>query len=277
MPQHSNSVWFNGAEMKNMSTFSVTLFVTMLGSTCAFGQEPIPVTKNYVAWAHEFLRTMYPALSGHQYAFTIETALFFDSPDPLLEPAQVYVGKRPTYDDSGSDCGTLSQPSIHPSSLPPGEPQADSCLSPQVLEGGFAFDRNDRLRSFRADGSAVRNLDAANAFTRFVLSHPEMTDADIAAALKKAGAKYGPDDKEIFIKDFPFTKLERFLGKLSIVSVSHQPLDENRNNLDAWPWWDVIARATQQDGTVITYNLTFDPFNADLMGCAMPNVHFHGN
>lgn len=263
--------------MKNVSTFLAVLFVAMLGSTSAFGQEPIPVTKNYVAWAHEFLRTMYPALSGHQYAFTIETALFFDSPDPLLEPAQVYVGKRPKYDDSDYDCGALSQPSIHPSTLPPVEPQADSCLSPQVLEGGFAFDGNDRLISFTADGTAVGNRQAAIAFSKFVLSHREMTDAEIAGELKKAGAKYGPDEKELLIKDFPFARLGRFLGKLSIVSVSHQPLDENRYSVALWPWWEVRVEAQQRDGTVIKYECLFEPFKGDLTGCAMPNVHFHGN
>ena len=261
--------------MKNVSTFSAALFVTILGSFCAFGQEPVPLTKNYVAWAHEFLRTMYPALSGHKYSFTIETAIFFDSPDTLLEPAQVYVGERPKYDVRDYECGALSQPSIHPSPLPPAEPQADPCLSPQALEGGFAFDSRDRLRSFAAHGPAVGNRQAANAFARFVLSRPGMTDADIAAALKKAGAKYGPDDEGLLIKNLPLANLERFLGKLTIVSVSHQPLDGNRNILDAWPWWKVRADAKQRDGTVIKYECLFEPFKGDLLGCTMSNVYFH--
>jgi hypothetical protein len=50
--------------MKNGSVFVLAMSILVAGHVCASAQEPIPVTKNYVAWAHEFLRTMYPNLNG---------------------------------------------------------------------------------------------------------------------------------------------------------------------------------------------------------------------
>lgn len=57
--------------MKNKSVVVAVLLLTMLGGTCASAQEPIPATKNYVAWAHEFLRTIYPDLNGKGHALSV--------------------------------------------------------------------------------------------------------------------------------------------------------------------------------------------------------------
>jgi hypothetical protein len=92
-----------------------------------------------------------------------------------------------------------------------------------------------------------------------------MTDAEIAAELKRLGAKYGPDDKEQFVKDLPLKKLEPFLGKLEFVSVSFLPLSENRTELGSWPYWMVELLATQRDGTKLKYHLAFDHFKGDLL------------
>ena len=138
--------------------------------------------------------------------------------------------------------------------------------SKQVLKASFRFDDYDHLVNFSATGTTVHDLERDRAFDEQVSSHPEMTDAEVTAALKKAGVKYGPEDKEQFVKDLPSASLERFLGKLKIVSVGFQPLDQNRDNVDDWPKWTVTAEAKRTDGTVATYDLWFERFKGDLTG-----------
>jgi hypothetical protein len=97
--------------------------LAFLGSVDAYGQEPIPVTKNYVAWAHEFLRTMYPEMNGKKCSLTLETAGSYDSPGTPLQPQILYVGKLPQYDILGYVAGYVKSP---PSEKPSPAPKAGS-------------------------------------------------------------------------------------------------------------------------------------------------------
>ena len=86
----------------------------------------------------------------------------------------------------------------------------------------------------------------------------------MVAALKNAGAKYGPGDKDQFIKDLPVQKLQRFLGKLQVLSVTFQPLSEDRFNAHIWPLWQVKAKADTGSGK-LTYEMTFEQFQGELL------------
>ena len=44
---------------------------------------------------------------------------------------------------------------------------------------------------------------------------------EAAAELKARGAKYTNDDKKAFLEHLPLEQLERFLGKLEVVSVDN--------------------------------------------------------
>jgi hypothetical protein len=138
----------------------------------------------------------------------------------------------------------------------------------QVLEADFSFDSHEHLQSFDAHGTAIGNREAAQAVLAQVEAHPEMSESEVTAAFKKAGAKYGPGDKGALIRDFPYAKLERFLGKLKIVFVSY-PYATNRDIGNESPLWEVTAQASENDGTIITYNLGFEQFKGDLVMCAV--------
>jgi hypothetical protein len=138
----------------------------------------------------------------------------------------------------------------------------------QVLSVHFDFNEQGRLFEFHILSPGFRQLDQRNSFAEFVLSHPELTYAELVRALKKAGAKYGPDDKEQFIKDLPIQKLERFLGKMQVISVNFQPLWPDRANADLWPLWDVKIRASKH-GENLSYNLTFEQFEGELISLAI--------
>lgn len=261
--------------MRNISIGLFIPLILMLGRMPLFAQEPVPLSKNYVAWAQDFLRTMYPDLNGKGYFLSLESAGQYDNPGTPLPPTILYVGHGPEYEVLGMiggclDFGPVPPPGAHVASPPPST--EDCQIGPrhpkQELETGFRFDNHDRLVSFGAHGPAVGNPEALNKVTAQMRTHPEMTDSEIIAALKKAGAKYGPNDKELLLKNFPYTKLGRFLGNIRILSVDYtQPFPMSREIGPENPWWEVTAAATQRDGTVITYKFRFEEFKGNLLGC----------
>ena len=254
------------------------------------GQE-LPHTKNYIKIGHEFLRAVYPDLNGKGYAITIETSLAYDGPTSVPNYFMLDVGAGPKFVVieccvQGYVGGVLPTPPLQwPPELgaaptptpPPPQPiekrpkfwDAEGRVHPkQYLSTGFQFDNEGHLAGFTASGPEIGNPEADNKLAEIVNTHPKMTDAEIAAELKRLGAKYGPDDKEQFVKDLPLKKLEPFLGKLELISVSFLPLSENRTELGSWPYWMVELLATQRDGSKLKYHLAFDHFKGDLLTLA---------
>ena len=75
-----------------------------------------------------------------------------------------------------------------------------------------------RVHEFHAYSDAVHQQQR-DLLHHLVASHAEWSNTQIANALKQAGARFGPDDKEAFVKSLPLNKVERFLGKIKITSV----------------------------------------------------------
>jgi hypothetical protein len=247
-----------------------------------------------IRFAREFLRALYPEMTGKGYSLTVETALSYD--DLASKPAYliVDVGAGPKFARLECCLGGVFGGSIPlqlptpPELGPPSPPQApapSSLVRPiskddkklwdsegrahwkQYLHAGFGFDQQGRLADFTAEGSALDHGDAGNELRAFVDAHPGISDADIVAKLKQSGVKYGPDDQQEFSKDLPLKKLELFLGKLELLSVGFLPLDEKRDNLDLdmWPFWRVRALATRKDGRKVEYEMAFEPWKGDII------------
>jgi hypothetical protein len=271
------------------------VLVSCLISLCAVtwkahSKEPPPATRNEIGWAQEFLRASYPGLAGKNYALTVETYLAYDQPGENIERLRMDVGEGPKDWLKGYSGGCLY--SITPTPLPwpkeldPAPPPPQSVISPsprderckqgpvypkQFLTAGFQFDKEGRLMDFAADGSFIDDRKAANEVYEIVRAHPEMTYAEVVATMKQHGTKYGPNDKEQFIKDLPLKQLEPFLGKLQIVSVSFPEMDKDPNPVpwvDRWlsPDWTVKAQATTKDGSKVPYELHFSHLNGYLIG-----------
>ena len=252
-------------------------------------QEPIPETKNYIRIGHEFLRALYPELNEKGYSITIETSLAYDDLKSVPKYFMLDVGAGPKFVVlecciQGYAGGTLPTPSL------PGSLDSEASASPrssqaekrekywdaegrvhpkQYLSTGFRFDDSGRLASFTADGPAIGNREADNKLIDLVNSRPGMSEQDIAAELKRLGAKYGPGDKEQFVKDLPLNELGRFLGKPELTSVNFSSLDSNRRNLGLWPNWEVTVLVTEANGTKLSYKATFDHFKGKLSSLSM--------
>jgi hypothetical protein len=125
------------------------------------------------------------------------------------------------------------------------------------------------LTSFGADGPYINDHTADNEVYEIVHAHPQITYPEIVAIMKQHGTKYGPDDKEQFVRDLPLKQLEPFLGKLQIVSVGFHEIDKNTDAapwVGIWPDWTVKAQATTKDGAKVPYDLHFSHLTGYLTG-----------
>jgi hypothetical protein len=256
-------------------------------------QEPSATGKDDLYIGPEFLRAVYPRLNGNGYTITIETALSYDKPGLPPNYFQLFVGARPDFEVS--DCcvgghmgGALSPPTFPwplelgpPSSEPPAPPSPSTSPAGkqltyldsggrrhplQFLSARFSLDRGGSLVGYSADGPAINDGGADNKVYQLVHDHPNMSGAEVIAALKQYGVKYGPDDKEQFVKDLPVKQLEPFLGKLELLSVGFYPLEKSQ----AWGGeWTVEVLATGKGSTKSKYKLQFDPMRGDLIGLFM--------
>lgn len=275
--------------MKNNSFSRRVLMAALFLALASFPAEPqdSASTKDRITLAHKFMRALYPDLGGSR-TLTVETYIPYGGDNETISWLEVSVGEGPKDAILGYAGGCINQPATAPPSsvpgdfVPPGSPAASNislsqattneetknCPSgpirpKQFLAGSFWVANDGRLTAYVVQ--SPRDVDKMNALAAVVLSHPEMSEADVAMALKKEGAKFGPMDKDEFVKSLPLAALEPFLGKLQVLNVGFSPLQKNRNNVATWPNWRVKAKATRADGTEGTYELMFDQFRGDLL------------
>ena len=201
--------------------------------TATYEQETAPLAGKYVAQGRDFLRAVYPDLNGKGYVLSIATPIRYDNPDVSGQDFELDVGDNFKDITLGYWGGWTGEKPKH---FVPGP------IHPkQYLTAFFGYDKG-QLQGFLARGPAVGDPSAEEAIGTLVRSsHPEMTDVEANAALKKAGAKYGLDDKQIFVQALPIGKLEHFVGKLSITSVELKGVDEDNVRDPSWPHWIVFA------------------------------------
>lgn len=207
----------------------------------ARGQGNPPQTEDYLGVAQEFLREMYPTLTGENYVLTIEASQSYDKQGQQLRSFSLDVGEAPKFDDpahlgyprgcagapvpqpipSPPELGPQSQPKLPEIPFPYPSPSQSfkhkincgpNSRPMQFLSTSFGFDDAGRLARFTATGPAIGDRDADARFAAYVYAHSEMTYADVVIARKKSGAKYSFDDKDQFLKDAPWLKLEKFFG-----------------------------------------------------------------
>jgi hypothetical protein len=259
----------------------------VLGFAAVARAQQIPSDR--VRFAQQFLRALYPELNGKDYALSVETAISYDDLKGQPSILMVDIGAGAKFARlecclGGVTGGSLPMQLPYPPELgtPPPPPPATPppALPPdpkkfwdsegrahfrQYLHASFAFDQRGHLNGFSAEGPALDHGDGGKGLREFVNAHPDASDADIIMKLKQSGVKYGPNDQQQFTKDLPLKKLEPFMGKLEVQSVSCFPLDERRHELDIWSFWTVRALATRKDGSKAEYEMTFKPWDGDLI------------
>lgn len=130
-----------------------------------------------------------------------------------------------------------------------------------ILQGMIQFD--DTGHVVMEDTNTQKQKSEIEAL---IESHPEWSDVKDYEELKKAGALYGPADKEQFVRSIHFDRFERFLGHLEIKSAEFDGVSEVHTGSFASLVWSVRASAQFPDGTPRTYVLSFEPFRGRLIG-----------
>jgi hypothetical protein len=98
-----------------------------------------------------------------------------------------------------------------------------------------------------------------------VESHPEWSEEQANHALKEAGARFGPAEKQQFVDSLHLERAEKILGHLRIKLVEFQVFS-NPDHVGSFAslFWVVHAEGEIPDGTHRTYGLVFEPFKGKL-------------
>jgi hypothetical protein len=267
---------------------SLVIVSVLCGWGFADARPPEKASDDLYRLGQAFLRALYPELNGKRYIVTIESSVPFDDPAPTAYWFMLTVGEGAKFTIKSCCLGGYMGEIIPAPGPPPPEgtpPYTPAPVAPkkppirnpdidergaehfrQYLSAGFTFDRQGRLKDFTAEGRAISDREADEKIAEIVSAHPEWTEAQVIAAVKENGTKYGPNDREEFTKNLPFQKLEPFLGRLKLESVSFEPLDDRQTGMSSWPTWTVEASAKQKDGSVLHYRMYFDHRDGKLFG-----------
>jgi len=139
-----------------------------------------------------------------------------------------------------------------------------------LLQGTAYFPEGDtRLKDVSFVGEAAKTPEN-DSMHRLVQSHPEWSDAEANQALKQAGARYGTEDKQEFLKRLPLKQLEPVLGKLTLVSANFHVFNNPEHLGDPSLEWWVNVSVLLPDGTRGSYALFFEPFEGKLIEILRP-------
>jgi hypothetical protein len=153
-------------------------------------------------------------------------------------------------------------------------PLADGETKTTLLKGIFWLSpkpRYDRVLQLIISSEAVRGDELAS-FRHLVESHPEWTSEQCIQALKSAGAHYGPDQKEEFLKAIRLNQAERFLGKITVRSVEFNGPGSASDRMisESSFQWTIVADTEFPDGSHSQCTLTFEPFEGRLKFLSSP-------
>ena len=216
----------------------------ILIALCAFSASANDNTRpdDYVARARQFLRALYPDLSGE------------------LRP--VIIGHR--LRDRGykvPDSMNLFTMLLYDFDLGlGGEPMITDWSSPAVT-AVFGFDwqtEKKELHHLTVKGPAIEG--PVEKFAAEAAKHDDWSEAMVSAALKEAGARFGPDQKAEFLAAFPREELKPFMGgDLNVVSAAFR--FDRSSRLRIPPYWVVLAKWHALDGRESDCTLAFEPIH----------------
>jgi hypothetical protein len=218
--------------------------VTRLGAT----QEPVRCP-NPVYEAQRFVQTLYPETRGKGYAVLFSVGGTYDEAWknlPRLELAILETNSTPSIDLLVGDTRRKYKP-----------------LNPELI-ASFYFDKDGRIESVTIQGNALVNDKKDKQISVLVKTHRNLSDAQVVRALKEAGAKYGPEDKDSFLASLPLKDLEEFLGKLTIKSAEFHLRHDQPGGPIPELRWSVEAESRSAGGKIQIFTLIFEPFAGKL-------------
>jgi hypothetical protein len=114
----------------------------------------------------------------------------------------------------------------------------------------------DCLPDFLKDHPSNERYDAE----QLMQSHPEWTGEEGLAAARKAGLRFGPNEKQKLLQGLPLKALGEVYGPLRIERVEFSLMQHHEKDAEWWFTeleWDISAKVV---GTNRTLQMTVDPF-----------------
>lgn len=134
------------------------------------------------------------------------------------------------------------------------------------LEGRIWMGNRDQVNSFVAAGELAHSDQLQN-LQSLVQTHPEWSDKQAVDALKAAGAKYGPAEKDQLMNSLNLIEKTKFLATTKIVSAAFQnlPADHVGSYAVGAFEWVIQAEAVGPHNSRLTYTFWFEPFEGKLI------------
>jgi hypothetical protein len=206
-----------------------------------------------VSIVHDLLQVAYPQLFGKNRFMTVTISQPLDGSWSQLYEIRFEITPLPP--------DVAHNP-------PPHDPHTGKPVSPPsnaaVMDGLVWFDDKGHIDKMWADGLHTTHSRENADLEGLIESHPKWTDVKAYDELKKAGALYGPADKNQFVQSVHLERFEKFFGQLRIISVEFNGLTDEHVGAFAVMSWSVDAEAHLPDGTVCTYAFSFEPFGGQL-------------
>ena len=183
-----------------------------------------------IAVAQRFVRALYPEVKDKGYVMTIVASGPFDS--DWDSPPDFGISVGPTEQRLNSGVNAQSELNRY-------------WEKPEILRAGFHFRKGGRL----VESASVEFSPLESRFKLIeaeVNSHQQWSDEQVIAAMKKAGAKFGPNDRDALMAVVPLAALEPFIGKFQIQSSEFHLRHEQSPRSLAQLYWEVDGESVRQ-------------------------------
>lgn len=132
-----------------------------------------------------------------------------------------------------------------------------------LVEGMFQFGDDGRIEWISTNILEDKRYEPVR---DLVQSHRYWSEANAYKALKDAGARYGPDEKEAFLRSIHLERFDKLLGHLEMKSAEFDAFaNPDRLGDFALLFWIVKVDAQLPEGPRRTYSFLFEPFDGRIV------------
>lgn len=205
-----------------------------------------------VCLMQQFLQAAYPDLVTSESTLWIDTGHSFREPWTVLTTVGFHI-----YDKEQSEevLGYIKGQPPPPKSPPP----------KLLVEGTFRMDIDGRIDTGFFSAGTLPETQKDENLRKLVESHPEWTEEQTVEAIKKAGAKYGPWNKQGFLNSIPLQGLAKIVGPLTVESAEFLGLSGRYPGTTVILEWQVVVRSHSRRGRHQEYVAAFEPFDGRIV------------